>query len=379
MLTLPRGAHLWLPGYVRHAVRRRPPVAGVIDILFCVADHYEPGRKQPGLDVERARVRAWLDRYPRIAGQFRDADGRPPRHTFFYPIEEYRREHLDGLAALCGQGFGEVEIHLHHDCDTSENLTASLRDFVHCLAAGHGLLARRRDGEATYAFIHGNWALDNSRPDGRWCGVNDEITVLLNTGCYADMTMPAAPELAQTRTVNSIYYAVDDPARPKSHDIGTPAKVGRASSAEELLLVQGPLALDWINRKAGVVPRLDAASIDASNPPTLDRFRRRVRTGISVSGRPEWIFIKAHTHGAAEPNAAVLLGPAMERFHRDITTHFNDGRSYRLHYVTAREMVNVIRAAEAGERGNAGAFRDYDLQVGSVTGSRLRALEPQHT
>ena len=47
--------------------------------------------------------------------------------------------------------------------------------------------------------------------DGRYCGVNDELTVLRETGCYADFTMPAAPDVSQTRTINAIYYAADDP------------------------------------------------------------------------------------------------------------------------------------------------------------------------
>ena len=41
------------------------------------------------------------------------------------------------------------------------------------------------------------------------------------TGCYADFTLPAAPSPAQTRIVNTIYWAKDDPTRPKSHDTGT--------------------------------------------------------------------------------------------------------------------------------------------------------------
>jgi hypothetical protein len=32
-----------------------------------------------------------------------------------------------------------------------------------------------------------------------------------------------------------------------------------------------------------------------------------------------------------------------------------------LHYVTAREMVNIVRAAEDGAHGNPGAYRDYGL------------------
>ena len=106
------------------------------------------------------------------------------------------------------------------------------------------LLRRNATGELTYGFIHGNWALGNSRPDGRWCGVNDEISILRKTGCYADFTMPSAPDCTQTRTINSIYYATDDLERPKSHDTGIPARVGAAAPENALLMIQGPLALE---------------------------------------------------------------------------------------------------------------------------------------
>jgi hypothetical protein len=71
------------------------------------------------------------------------------------------------------------------------------------------------------------------------------------------------------------------------------------------------------------------------------------------------VFVKVHTHGAVEQNAAMLLGTVMEEFHRLMLAAFNDGERYRLHYVTAREMVNIIHAAEAGAIGNAGTVRDF--------------------
>ena len=95
--------------------------------------------------------------------------------------------------------------------------------------------------------------------------------------------------------------------------------------------------------------------------PELTRFRRWVDACIAVRGRPEWVFVKVHTHGAPERNAATLLGPGMAALHDAIGREFNDGRRYRLHYVTAREMFNIVRAAEAGEAGNPGDYRDYLL------------------
>ena len=366
-LRLPREAQVWLPGYVRQravALRRSPPATGPIDILFCIADHFEPDHGGADLARQRARLRRCVEDYPRLADAFRDADGIPPQHTFFSPLEMYRPELIDGLAELHAGGYGEVEVHLHHAHDSSAGLRRRLEWFRDTLAVRHGLLGRDRTGRPVYGFIHGNWALDNA--DARFCGVNDELTVLRETGCYADFTMPAAPDPAQSRIVNTIYRAIDDPSRPRSYDAGVRARTGVAPEPRSLLMVQGPLALRWDSRVAGIVPRLDNAAIDASplNIPTLDRFRRWVDAGISVAGRPEWIFVKVHTHGAKEANAGILLGERMHAFHAALARHFNDGIRFRLHYVTARETANIIAAAEAGESGNAGRYRDYHLTRG---------------
>ncbi len=355
----PRNAHLWLPGYLRSVLRRRrqagrrPPS----HVFFCLADHFEPAHGNPGVTVERDRVRAWTEQLPRLTARHRDADGRPPQHTFFFPAEEYRAEHLDALAELCRSGLGEVEIHLHHDRDTRDGLMDKLSIFKAQLLQ-HGLLGRDRQLNAVkYAFIHGNWALDNSRADGRWCGVNDELTVLAETGCYADFTLPSAPSDAQTRTVNSIYYAIDDPRRPRSHDSGPRAAVGHPGR-RGLLMIQGPLALDWSRPKWGVLPRLENAELSHANPPTLGRLQHWMRAGVGVEGRPDWVFVKVHTHGAIERNAATLLGPKMDDFHAALRRFFGDEEHGQLHYVTAREMANLVRAAEQGYEGPPHVFLD---------------------
>lgn len=360
MLRLPRNAQLWLPGLLAQAVNRTERTDKTRHVLFALADHYEPYNGDVDDAIADARVRVWTDRYPIIANGIRDADGRPPQHTFFYPIEQYQERHADDLSRLVARGFGEVEVHLHHDNDTSENLRGTLTAFKKLLNSRHGLLTRSGDGTVGYGFIHGNWALDNARPDGRYCGVNDELTVLRETGCYADFTMPAAPDTSQTRTVNSIYYAVDDPRRAKSHDKGLRVAVNGNAPDDGLLMIQGPLSLNWSKRKLGVVPSLDVGAIDGSAgyTPTFDRFVRWMDVGVKVEGRPEWVFVKIHTHGAPERNARVLLGPQMHAFHKALL----DGESalnYRVHYVTAREMANIVAAAEAGETGNPSAFRDY--------------------
>src|SRR5262249_60616622 len=165
-----RGLERWLVPYVLQAPRRRAPRRGQpVHLLLCLADHFKPRWGNATADVARRRVAGWVEEYPQLLGNFSDSDGQPPQHTFFYPLEEYEAEHLDALAELCRGGYGEVEVHLHHDHDTPEGLRERLLAFKELLAHQHGLLSHRRGtDELVYGFIHGNWALDNSRPDGRW-------------------------------------------------------------------------------------------------------------------------------------------------------------------------------------------------------------------
>jgi hypothetical protein len=331
-------------------------------VLLCIADHYEPGWNGAPHETATHRVRSWYENYPKLFGAFHDSDGRPPRHTYFYPPEHYHPSYLDHLTELCRTGYGEVEVHVHHDRDTADNLRGMLLQYTQLLYHRHGLLSRdRATGRLMYGFVHGDWALDNSRPDGRCCGVNNELDVLRETGCYADFTLPSAPSLAQTRKTNSIYYAVDDPERPKSHDDGV--DVGTAPApADSLMLVQGPLLLDWRRRKWGVLPRIENACLQGNQPPTAARLDLWLRARVQVPARPDWFFVKLHTHGAPEGNQKVLLGPAMVEFHQHLADLAREDGRFHFHYVTAREMYNLARAAEAGYDGDVAGARDFALQ-----------------
>ena len=352
----------WLFAYILQLLRRRGwrPDAPV-HLILCIADHFEPGTGGASAEQACGRVEQWIENYPRLFEQFRDSDGQPPRHTFFYPLEMYQAAEVDALADLCRQGYGEVEVHLHHDNDHAEALRERLNAYKEMLAASHGLLARdRKTGELRYGFIHGNWALDNSHPEGCHCGVNNELDILRETGCYADFTMPSAPDPTQTGTINSIYYAVDDPAKPKSHDRGVPVGVGTVLS-NGLMLIQGPLVLDWGRRKWGLVPRIENGCIQSNQPASSARIRAWLNAGVQVPGRPDWYFVKLHTHGAPEWNQKVLLGEPMVQFHRDLANHARNDANFQFHYVTAREMYNLVRAAEAGWKGGVDLARDYSL------------------
>ena len=328
--------------------------------MIAVCDHFEPLHHTDKTGALK-RIGEWCDRFPDLIRQFQDADGQSPRHTFFSPVEQYDRELLDPLAGLCHQTGSEVEIHLHHDSDTEAGLVEAIERGKKDLGE-HGLLSCDEDGKVVYGFVHGNWALDNSHPDGSHCGIDRELGVLKRTGCYADFTMPSAPHPTQTRTINSIYYSQDS-AQPKSHDHGTRMEVGVTqdirTSDEHLLLIQGPLGLNWKNRKWGVMPRVENGDLTQVNPPTALRLALWKHLGIHVKGRPEWIFIKLHTHGGIRPNYDMLLGGRMMEFHQVIQQMAQSEDKVKFHYVTAREMTNIAHAAEQGKEGNPGEYRDF--------------------
>jgi hypothetical protein len=356
--------------------RGRPPQS--LDVFLCIVDHFEPQVGRPLQAVARERLEDWLARYPPIAARHRDADGKHPAHTFCYPWDECDEWELTRLAELCACGWGEIELHLHHRDDTETTLRQKLREAVTAYRA-QGALPAWPDGRPAFGFVHGNWALDNSRwEDGaNYCGVDNEITVLVEEGCYADFTFPSWQHESQPRQVNSLFYALDDPQRPKSHDTGTAARAGAAPPSGGLLMIQGPL-VPCLQRRRGLPwPSMDdgdLASYRRYHPARLDRW---VRAGIQVRGRPDRVFVKLHCHGAADRNRDALLGEDLEALFRDAEARYNDGQRCRLHYLSAREMFNLVKATEAGAELEPAGARDWLLPPpGARTGTNERPRSP---
>ena len=332
--------------FVPYLFRQRPiRLPQPLHIVLCVCDHWEPFHGA-GREEALQRLTQWEEQFPRVTDGFLDADGCPPAHTFFFPVEQWDEEAIERLHGFCQRHHAETEVHLHHRDDTAENLRATLARGRDRLAEA-GLLSRDADGRIRYGFVHGDWALDDSYPGGGFCGVRNELDILRETGCYADFTLPSAPNPSQTRTLNSIYYAIDTPA-PKSHDRGRPATVGTNPAEREFLLVQGPLGLNWRWRKWGLLPRLENAEIAGANPPTKARVRTWLELAPRLTGAPHVAFIKLHTHGGNPRDMRTLLGDPMRNFHRLLADEFNDGENYILHYATARELTNIVHGLEQG-------------------------------
>jgi hypothetical protein len=338
--------------------------------MIAVADHFEPSIlpqtpwKYADMDEQDRRLERWCLEYPKVFGGLRDSDGRPFPHTYFYPAEQYQKNLLERLAQHCKDGWGEVEIHLHHGVtapDTSRNTRQILLRFVDELV-GHGCLSRwNGEGQPRYAFVHGNWALANSA-GGNGCGVDDEMQILSDTGCYADMTLPSAPHRAQIAKINSLYECALSLDQKAPHREGRDLRYQIPPKVFPLI-VQGPLGLNFARQIKGVpFPYIENGALTTSSPPTMHRFNLWRREMVSVKGMPDWVFIKLHCHGMDPRDESAMLGPLMTGFLQQLLQGAKESGDH-LHFVTAREMVNIILAACDGRQGSPSEYRDYRLQL----------------
>ncbi|WP_414475742.1 hypothetical protein [Microvirga sp. M2] len=345
---------------MRRAYPGGRPAGGPVHLFLAITDHFEPQVHRPGQPMARKRLEQWLREYPLVAGRHRDHDGFTPAHSFFYPWDEYDEWEFSRLRDLCAAGWGEIEFHLHHRDDTESTLRRTLREGLETFRA-HGALSTWPSGRPAWGFIHGNFALANSRCEGgaNFCGVNNELAILEQEGCYADFTFPAWQTTAQPRQVNSIYYAAGDPTCPKCYDRGVAAQHG-APRKSGLVLIEGPLVPHLKRGRGGMLrPGMDDGTLTMNHCYRRERFDRWVRAGVHVEGRPDWLFIKLSCHGAADGDREALLGRDLEALFSDAEARYNDGERFRLHYVTAREMYNLVAASEAGLDGEPGALRDW--------------------
>jgi hypothetical protein len=339
----------WLPRHLRRPRFDRSafPAEAPIDVIVLVADHFEPARRHGDRAAEEA-VRSWCAAYEEMAGKHRDADGRFPQHTWFYRYDYPNPGCVQALNESVFRGLGEVEFHLHHGHDTHEAMVRTLREGVAWFNRFGAMLSAQTRPQQFFGYVAGNSALDNGAGDDTLSGCNTEIRALAEAGCYADFTFPALGSHAQPRWTNTIYYATED-GGPKSYDTGVEAAVGRPASGD-LMIFNGPVAIDW---GQGCI---SDGSIENSSPPHPSRLGAWLSAHVHVAGRPEWVFVKLHTH--AMQNRASFLSSNCDDMFTAMQAWWNRP-PFRLHYVTAREAFNIAKAAEAGHAGNPNDFRDY--------------------
>jgi hypothetical protein len=368
----------WLPSYAWQRITRHRH-AGRTHLMIAVADHFEPailpqsGSARAPYHQQEQRLESWCTEYPTVVDRWRDSDGRPFTHTYFYPAEQYERGLLDRLADHAASGWGEIEVHLHHGVqspDTAENTRRQLLEFRERLASQHGSLSYLDGrGSPRYAFVHGNFALANSA-GGRNCGVDSEMQILADTGCYAELTFP--PGLyhpTHIAKINSLYECSLPLDQRAAHRSGRNLEVGRFPKIFPLM-IEGPLMLRFGRANGSRSLGVENGSITVSDPPTLYRLGLWKQAAITVRGRPDWLFIKLQCHGMDPRDREVMLGAPLGQFLRELVEGAQQ-RSEAVHFVSAREMVNIVLAACDGRDGNPADYRDYRLKrMPAVTAPR---------
>jgi hypothetical protein len=343
-----RKQYVFLADYLRWSLTPAPPASAPTHVLILVVDHFEPNR-------QLSMTRQWLERYEAIALRHHDSSGRLLQHTWFYPAEQYEPAILAELGTAVRRGFGEVEFHFHHDFDTPDTLRPHLEEALGRFAQFG--FDRTIDGQTRFAFVHGNFGLDNSNGPF-YCGVSNEITILRELGAFADFSFPSIYQDSQPAVVNTIYAARDDDG-PKSYDRPLPLSALHDGGAD-LMIFEGPLVFAPTLNPRRLFLELDDGNIHDAMRAAPRRIDRWMRANVHVPGRPEWVFLKMFAHGAESPeDIDAVTGPDFEEMLDYAERHYNDGHRYVLHYITAREAYNVAMAAVDGRTGNPAAYLDY--------------------
>ncbi len=335
-------AYIWFPSYLSSIFKRGEQVSDEKKhIIFVVADHYEPGRGEVG-----GRSNAiWLSKFQPIAEKHFDSFGNRFRYTWFYAYDEQNEDVLKELSKMAFKGYGEVEFHWHHPPANSATFPRMLEEAVRWFQKYGALSSCGAGAPAQFAFIHGNWALDNSQPR---CGVDRELEILFHYGCYADFTFSTIGTPSQPEKINSIYYANGSPS-PKSYNAGMDAEVEKPVN-DRLMMFQGPIGFDFERMK------IEYGALESYALPSRHRINAWISSNIHVKGRPEWVFIKVYSHGIQ--NSAVVLEKHLDPLLQSLE-EICQTRKISLHYMTAREAYNVAKAAEEGKTGNPANYRDY--------------------
>ncbi len=327
--------------YLKDRLRKSARSSSPKRIWVVIADHYEPMGKNGTVETALRRVAQWREKWPRIADDApRDSAGQRPQYSFFYPQEAYRYDLLESIAEMVRLGIGDVEIHIHHENEKRDTFIAKINEFCRQLTDDHGLL-RQQNGRTVFGFIHGVWSLDNSHPQGRFCGLNGEITLLRDLGCYADFTMPSLPFPSQGRIVNQIYWCTNNPDnRPKSFDHGIEATVGGGKQGD-LLMITGPVGL-----RVGkhLMPRTETGEIAGYDLPTPARVRHWFDLAPAIG---DDIFLKLYTHGAPERNLEPLLNGGLSNLYRWLKEEA-DRRGIEIHWASAWQMYQAADALMQG-------------------------------
>ena len=339
-------ADRWIVTYIKRELAEKENVEENKDrhIIFTFVDHYEPGYKEKEA-IEKHKK--WMALYKKAIKNHHDSYGNSVKYTWYYPYDQHIDKILISLTKAVYDGLGEVEMHWHHPKSDNQKFPGELKKAITWYNQYGALLVCGSKVETRFSFIHGNWALDNSL-NGKLCGVSREIEYLYAQGVYADLTFSTIGTDAQpTKRINSIYYINED-EKSKSYNDGPLVEKGKIVN-NKMMSIQGPMSIDFIEGF-----RLEYGALETYAKPSKKRIDKWVDANIHVKDKPEWVFVKLYSHGI---QSSVIMKEYFGKMLGDIE-QYAKGKKYKLHYMTAREMYNVIKAAEQGKEGDPEKYRN---------------------
>ncbi|MFH2060870.1 MAG: hypothetical protein ABIJ59_18515 [Pseudomonadota bacterium] len=338
--------YIWLPSYILKGEKNKIKDIKNGHVMFLFVDHHEPGYSEKGPENEKN----WcLDYKENIQGLFDDFEN-PFQYSWFYAYDHLNFKSLSYLNELVYSGLGEIELHWHHGPDDIDSFSNKLKGAIDWYKQAGSLISSDEKGSTHFGFIHGNWCLDNSCGDDSKCGVNRELDVLKQHGCYADFTFSTLSTISQPKLVNRIYYAKDSNEQ-KSYNQGIVSHVG--IKPEGLMIFQGPICWDWKDLQ------WDDAAFEPGSPFKPHRIKLWLDWAPSVTGKPDWLFVKVHTHGIQAKS--LILSENFREMVLELKQYCKENNLF-LHFVTSREAYNIVKAAENGKQGNPEDYRDYIIK-----------------
>ncbi|MFH1894272.1 MAG: hypothetical protein ABIK83_16500 [Candidatus Zixiibacteriota bacterium] len=296
-----------------------------------------------------------LDSLAGVISNYTDSDSSIFRITFASRADSTR---LKLLSDFCKSGLGEVEYLLRSEFDTAFDAGQMLDDDLDILKSFGW--AKTVDSEVCFTVLRERPV--SLRLDREICS---SLSQLAAQGCYFDLSESDRHSTSRLTSVNSIYLVstrLDDAGLYSDKCELVAGKLGRG----RLLVIDSPLLIDWSDWRDVYVPFVDDGKLTPGILADSRRVNSWIRADVHVTGQPNWIFVKLVIDSLLNVEPASHLIASIDRMLEYLQRLPNDGQ-YRVHFVTAREMYNIARAAEAGMSGNADDFRDYLIKPYSTS------------
>lgn len=311
-------------------------------------DHFEPfGTDGQGRTIQAEHVEGFLRRLHSTVPWSRPSLFFSSQR-FYYErdswLETSRTKDDQEILGVLEALHCDVHVHIHHEYWTRQLKRTPVESSILLQQLLDRLLPYMAECLPTafnpqrWAFVHGCWGLQAS--DASVCNVEDELSILMQYGCIADMTFPPGRVHCAPRTC--FPHSVLPAPGPKGYDApaALPAKLSEAACTERLLI--------WNSATPFGAASLDTLC-EPGAPPSSESVLTAWLHSSNVVGRTLYIKTHAHsmqgyhwTHEAVTP----LLHPRVEQLFK-LLQAASDAAGVVLEYRTATDVLNELRPETA--------------------------------